>query len=167
MEVAKANMPFAVFPTLHYKSISKQISQEQLEAACRVAGTHIHIGMIDWEDAIWCHNVLIKWLDYLCEIGDNSCGKRLSLYKVMAKNWMPQRIKNTEHFFSLAKEQGFVSDPRSCYWLIRISVYGTVELRMFGAPTKRKDVIRYIGIIRQILRSEHRKSSPNRSRFSI
>ena len=132
-EVAPADMPFDVYPLDRYRRIVGRISRQQFEAACRVASTQLHIGVGSLTEAIAVYNHLVARLDELVELGDESEGRRLELYKVMAVNWQPPVYESTSHFFKVACEQGFAEDPRSCYHLVRISRHGSVELRMFDA----------------------------------
>lgn len=136
IEVAPENMPFDIYPDPRYLDIVARISGEQLRAACRVAGVHVHIGMRDLDHAIRAFNKLRRYLRLLCSLGDGSCGERLRLYKIMAPQWNPPEITSPKHFFELATTQGFTQNPRSCYWLMRISIHGTIELRMFGSSGK-------------------------------
>ena len=57
-EVGNMDMPLDVYPNPRYLEIVKTISEEQLRAACRVAGVHIHLGTRDIEQAI------LYWKDY-------------------------------------------------------------------------------------------------------
>lgn len=150
-EVGPKDMPLQVYPDSRYLEISKWISEEQLRAACRVAGVHIHVGTENLDEAVKVYNALRKYLNLLCRIGDHSGGERLRLYKTMATIWEPPIIENVEHFFAIAREQGFHKKPRSCYWLIRISIHGTVELRMFGSTKSRARILNYITVVRRIL----------------
>lgn len=147
--VGPENMPLDVYPNPRYHQIAKSISDEQLRAACQAAGVHIHIGMADMQLAIKSYNILREQLDFYCGMGDNSFGERLRIYKIMAQNWNPPAIESAEHFYELSLQQGFSEDPRKCYWLIRISPHGTVEMRMFDASSIR-EIMLYIKEIRRI-----------------
>lgn len=155
IEVAPKNMSLDVYPDPHYVKIAKTIPQEKLKAACRVAATHIHIGMPDLETAIKSANHLRNYMDYLCRLGDHSDGKRLQLYKKMAIDWIPMCYKNTTHLFEVAKKQGFADNPRDCYHLIRISIHGTVELRMFGVTENVDEIMNWLAKIQTILKNRH------------
>ena len=134
-ELAPATMPTDVYPKQRYRDIKRQVTSAMLLSACRVAGTHVHVGMSDFETARLTFNRAIKELPQLIKHGDFSEGKRLQLYQQMTKYAAPQPIESADHFYQLAVEQGFVDDPRSCWWLIRITVHGTIEFRPFGAVT--------------------------------
>ncbi len=149
--VAPPDMALDIYPTPRYQEIAKNISADKLSAACRVTGLHIHVGMPNWAEAIRVYNSLRDNLDFLCRVGDRSGGERLRLYKVMAEGWKPPELKDAGHFFQIAKIQGFDQNPRNCYWLIRISPYGTVELRMFDMIENLFEVLGLILTVRAIL----------------
>ncbi|OIO51559.1 hypothetical protein COY93_00625 [Candidatus Uhrbacteria bacterium CG_4_10_14_0_8_um_filter_58_22] len=144
MSVAPEGMTLEVFPDERHTRIAAALPRGMLEAACRVAGVHIHLGVADIESAIRLHDLLVGHLDELMRLGDLSGGQRMELYCRMAENWRPQRYGSTDRLFKTAVEQGFVDNPRDCYHLIRISVHGTVELRMFDATGNCDDIIGWV-----------------------
>lgn len=134
-EVGPANMPLEVYPdpTGRYERMTKDMPPSILLAACRVIGTHVHIGMPDHESALAVYNSVCRhWRD-LCDLGNGSFGERLAIYKQMAPNYEPRPFKSWQHYYETACAQGFAEDPRKCWSLIRVSAHGTVEFRMFGA----------------------------------
>lgn len=147
-EVASKDMPLDIYPDPdgRYQVITKNMSQDILEAACRVAGTHIHIGMPDHETAIRVYNKVIKESKKLIKMGDGSSGERLKIYKVMAPDFCSPAYASWEEFYSVAKEKGFSNDPRKCWNLIRISVHGTIEFRMFGATDNLDKIVEWAKI---------------------
>lgn len=153
-EVASKTMPLDVFPNPRYARITRSIPIKQLQAACRVAGTHIHLGTKNMEHAIRTHNALIGHLDELSRLGDHSEGKRLKLYKAMAKRWLPAPYENEEHFFENAQANGFAENPRDCWTLIRISAHGTVEVRAFGVTDHVDEILHWISRVWSILQAE-------------
>ncbi len=134
-EVAPFNIPLDVYPdpTGRYQEITKNMPVETLRAACRVAGTHVHVGMGSPKKAISAYNSAIEHLPKLCEIGDKSGGERLEIYKIMASDFKPPYYENWRSYETYAKTAGFEENPRNCWHLIRISIHGTIEFRMFGA----------------------------------
>lgn len=134
-EVAPESMPLDVYPDPkgRYQRITQNMPLEILRAACRVAGTHIHVGMPDAETALQVYNKVIPQLPQLIKLGDSSNGERLRIYKVMAPNFQPVPYESWKEFHSYAAEHKYDSDPRSLYHFIRISVHGTIEFRVFGA----------------------------------
>ncbi|MBI5732781.1 hypothetical protein HY967_02350 [Candidatus Jorgensenbacteria bacterium] len=146
-EVASATMPLEVYPTPRYENIVKRITREQLIAACRVAGVHIHIGVRDMNEALVVYGILREKLSELSHLGDHSSGERLTLYKTMATKWEPPTYANVEDFYEVARIHGFDDSPRNCWHLIRISVHGTVECRMFGATDQADEIINWVELI--------------------
>ena len=152
IEVASRNMPFTVYPDFRYLEIAKTIPQDRLEAACRVTGTHIHIGVRDISHAIEVNNLLVPHLNIFCSLGDHSNSERLRLYRTMAKNWQPTIYQNPEHFFEVARAEEFADNPRNCWKLIRISIHGTVELRMFGVTDNVDEILEWVSFVRSIVK---------------
>lgn len=151
-EVGDADMPLEIYPDPRYLKIIRSIPHERLSAACRVAGTHIHIGVSNIRHALLVQNTLIRHLDEFCAIGDHSGGERLRLYKTMAENWRPIPYKNSGHFAEVARQQEFLENPRNCWQLVRISIHGTVELRMFGVTDNIDEIIGWTTRVRSILK---------------
>ena len=152
IEVAKEEMPFTIYPDPSYSRMLSQISEEQLRAACRITATHLHFGMPNIETAIRASNLLQEHFDHLCEIGDHSQGERLLLYKIVAKNWRPPYYRDGKHFFEVAQEQQFAEDPYDCLHLVRISAYGTIELRMFGVTKDLDEVCGWVDKTRKFIK---------------
>lgn len=144
-DVAPATMPLDIYPdpTGRYQKITQNMPRDILSAACRVAGTHIHIGMPDRGSALEIYNEVIAGCDRLCRMGDGSSGERLRLYRQMAPDWRPPRYESWEDFYEEAVAKGFVDDPRRCWHLIRISKHGTLEFRMFGATSDIEKIIKW------------------------
>lgn len=149
-EVGSADMSLDVYPDARYLEIVRTIPRERLEAACRVTGTHLHLGARDMNQAILVYNALIPHLEEFCRIGDHSNRERLRLYKTMATKWQPIVYESAEHFFEIALQDGFAENPRNCWQLIRISTHGTIELRMFGVMDHVDEIIWWISKIKHI-----------------
>ncbi len=141
-EVAPYSMPLDVYPdpTGRYQVITKEMPMDVLRAACRVAGTHVHIGMASPEHAITAYNAVLPEIPKLCAMGDKSNNERLEIYKVMAPDFEPPRYENWEDYERYALSHGFSNSPRNCWHLVRISVHGTIEFRMFGATPNIEEV---------------------------
>lgn len=135
LEVAPDDMPLDVYPdpTGRYAEITRAMSHEVLLAACQVAGTHVHIGMPDHDIALRVYNRLTEHCEELCRSGDGSSGKRLEIYRKVAPERDPPVYKDWQDFFTAANKKGFAKNPRDCWTLIRISIHGTIEFRMFGS----------------------------------
>ncbi len=145
VEVGPANMPLDVYPdpTGRYQKITKNMPREILLAACRVIGTHVHIGMPDHDTALRVYNHVIRYLAELCEAGNGSFGERLAIYKQMAPNYEPKPYASWDEYYQTALAQGFAEDPRKCWTLIRISMHGTIEFRMFGATDSIERIVKW------------------------
>ena len=144
-EVGHDNMPLDIYPdpTGRYQEITKDMPQQVLLAACQIIGTHVHIGMPDHKTALIVYNKVIDNFNKLCKLGDGSSGKRLEIYKIMAPDCIPEHYDNWNHFYNEANIKGFAIDPRKCWDLIRISVHGTIEFRMFGATDDLNKIVNW------------------------
>lgn len=142
-EVAPESMSLDVYPdpTGRYAEIVKTMPREVLLAACRVIGTHVHVGMPDHKMALHVYNQVIRECDALCELGDNSSGERLQIYRVVAPDATPKHYDTWQEFFETAVVMGFTEDPRKCWTLIRMSGHGTIEFRMFGATASIERIV--------------------------
>ena len=136
-------MPLDVYPdpSGRYREIIKNMPREILLAACQVTGTHIHIGMPDHETALKVYNAVVKHMTVLREKGNGSFGERIRIYKMVAPNWESLPYRDWNDFYDSAVKFGFENDPRRCWNLIRISVHGTIEFRMFGSTPSFERII--------------------------
>ncbi len=151
-EVADDTLPDDIYPDPRYLKVAKNMPKEMIRAGCRVAGTHIHIGVRNMTQAIKTYNLLVPHLKRLSQTGDHSNGQRLEMYRTMAVHWEPRIYENAHHFFEVAVAQGFGENLRNCWHLIRISRHGTVELRMFGAAQDIEEIIEWVKYAQSILR---------------
>jgi carboxylate-amine ligase len=154
LEMGPEDMPLDVYPdpTGRYQEITRDMPRHVLLAACRILGTHVHIGMPDHETALRAYNDVISHCAILCERGNGSFGERLATYRIMAPDCMPQPYRDWEHFSSVATEKGFAEDPRRCWTLIRISVHGTIEFRMFGATSSLSRIVGWVRLCHDLCR---------------
>ncbi len=143
IEVGPEDMPLDVYPdpSGRYREIIKNMPREILLAACQVTGTHIHIGMPDHETALKVYNAVVKHMTVLREKGNGSFGERIRIYKMVAPNWESLPYRDWNDFYDSAVKFGFENDPRRCWNLIRISVHGTIEFRMFGSTPSFERII--------------------------
>ena len=100
--------------------------------------------MLDMNMAIYCYNKVIEHTENLMKLGDNSNGERMRLYKIMAPRYSPKSISSVEDLFNQAKDHGFAENPRSCWTMIRISIHGTIEFRMFGATNSIDQITNWV-----------------------
>jgi gamma-glutamyl:cysteine ligase YbdK (ATP-grasp superfamily) len=150
-EVGPADMPMDVYPDPRYLQIVQHMSPARLAAACRVIGTHIHVGVASWKHAFSVYHALASHLDELACLGDHSQGERIRLYREVAPAWQPPYYENLAHFFETARAEGFSENPRDCWHMVRITGHGTVECRMFGAAQCPEEVLGWVARIRAIL----------------
>lgn len=139
-EVGPIDMPLDIYPLPRYIEMVKSRSTEEVRAACRVIGTHVHVGMPDHERALKAYNLARSVIARLTHRGDKSKGERLKLYRSFAPDAEPPKFETWEEVYAYALTHGFASDPRKWWGLVRISIHGTIEFRMFGA-TKHEDEI--------------------------
>lgn len=145
IEVAPADMTLQVYPDPRYTEIAKSLGDDRLRAACRVAGVHVHIECFGLEDAIRVYEALRQNLPKLARLGDHSDGERLRLYGVVVNNLhTPPRVQSPEHLYHLACQAGWGTNLRSCWWTLRFSRHGTVEVRIFGATDSVDEVMSYV-----------------------
>lgn len=142
-EVAPETMPLDVYPdpTGRYQTIRKTLSRHALLAGCRIIGTHVHIGMPDHASALRVYNEVVAHTDFLACLGDGSDGRRLAIYRTMAPTAHPKPHASWNALYQSALSEGFAEDPRRCWWLIRPSVHGTIEFRMFGATASINSIV--------------------------
>ena len=154
MEVAPEDMPLDVYPDPvgRYKEIVNNLPRNVLLSACRVIGTHVHVGMPNYEIALKVYNRVIPELNRLCDEGDGSSGQRLKIYKTMAPDQSLRPYKDWSDFHRQAIEKDFANDPRKCWHLIRISVHGTIEFRMFGTTGNLDKIERWAKICHNLCR---------------
>ena len=145
-EVGPFDMPLDIYPdpTGRYTRITKNMPSDILRAACRVIGTHIHVGMPDHATALRVYNSVLAHYDELCAMGDLSNGERLKIYKIMAPDYQPGPYASWDDFIHKAREKGWDKDPRQCWTLIRISIHGTIEFRMFGVTDDLSQVVKWV-----------------------
>lgn len=151
-EVGPEDMPLEVYPdpSGRYERITQGMPREILLAACRVIGTHVHIGMRDHDMALRVYNRAVECYYDLCMRGNGSFGERLAIYRTMAPDAEPKPYATWEDYFKVAQERGFVEDPRKCWTLIRISVHGTIEFRMFGATADTRRVVEWASMCHRL-----------------
>jgi gamma-glutamyl:cysteine ligase YbdK (ATP-grasp superfamily) len=149
-EVGPEDMDLTVYKyNQRYQQIAAALSVETLRAANRVTGTHFHIGVRDFSEALALHNLLAPHIGQFIEIGSHD-PVRMQLYQTMAPNWRSPVYESAEHFVQVAQEQGFTSNLRDCWHLVRISIHGTVEVRPFGVTEDIDEIIGWIEYVSEI-----------------
>lgn len=133
IEVAPDDMPRDVYPDERYLAFQKTKTDNQLLAMLQVTACQFHVGMPNYETARQVYNSLIPYIEELISLCNHSNGRRMTLYKQAAPHYQPIPIESIEDHYQQACKQGYVGDLKSCHSLIRITHYGTIEFRMFGA----------------------------------
>lgn len=153
--------PFAieVFPTERYQRIQAQFG-ERLRGAY-VAGLHVHVGLGSKEEAVAAMNGVRLHLPAFLAISARSPYKegrasyrsyRYLKYKEMAGDTVPPFLQSWTHFGLVAGSHGFAEDPRMCWWALRISPHGTIELRVCDVQAERKRTIGIAALFRMLVR---------------
>lgn len=134
-DTAGQEIPLDVYPdpTGRYAKISASLSPEVLHAACYIAGTHVHIGMPNPKDALRVYNNVSNHVQELINMGDNSYGERIRYYKIMKSDIEPTYHKDIKAWVQDALDKNYYEDPRKNWSIIRLSIHGTIEFRMFGS----------------------------------
>ncbi|MCA9354737.1 MAG: hypothetical protein KC877_04420 [Candidatus Kaiserbacteria bacterium] len=149
-EVAEETMPLTVYPNSRYLKIVDTLPTEVLSAACRVAGTHVHVGMPNLATAIMIYNHIRDRVRQLRELGDHSNGARLRLYEVVAPQFDPPLVAGERGLYKLALERGFAQNPRDWWSEMRITIYGTIEFRSFGSTPSVPEIEKWARFCRQL-----------------
>lgn len=151
-DTAGQEIPLDIYPdpTGRYAKIVASLSNDILHAACYIAGTHVHIGMPNANDALRVYNNLGKHVHELIEMGDNSNGERINYYKLMSSNLEPTPHENIDSWVQHAIDNGYYDDPRKNWTLIRLSIHGTIEFRMFGSTPDISKIIHWVNTCRDL-----------------
>lgn len=141
IEVAPYDMPLNVFPDANgrYAQIACRLGQRRLSAACRVAGTHIHVGMPNPDTALAVYNRVRKKCAEQLIMGDHSNGGRIYLYRQVAPDPFPRKYASWDEYNNVGTSLGW-SSPRDCWDFIRLSVHGTIEFRTFGVTDDNSEI---------------------------
>lgn len=133
-EVAPSDMPPDIYPdpTGRYQRIVESRPPEVISAALRIISAQVNIGMPSHDTALAVYNGVIEHTEELCQLGCNSGGERLRLYKLVEPEYMPPSYESWQAFYADAVQKGFDKNPKDCWHLIRMTGHGTIEFRMFG-----------------------------------
>lgn len=151
-EVAPANIPTDVYPSEpRYQRIRAASSTAQLAVGHRIAGTHVHRGVADWDEALRVYNALTRRWRQLAAMGDSSDGERLRMFGIVVPDAEPMEFGSVEALVSHAAGKGFLTNPRNGWhgW-VRISIHGTVEVRTFGSTENVEKVMSWVAAVRAI-----------------
>lgn len=129
--IGPETMPLDVYPDPRYIHIAKTQPRERLSAACRSIGVHIHIGMENREAALAAYNFVVQNLHGLRTRADRTGGKRMALYRTVVPEPEPIVFASWQEHYRHALEHGYAANIRDNWMLVRISRYGTLEIRLF------------------------------------
>jgi len=142
LEVAPDSMPRDIFPDQRYERFEQKKNDDQILAMLQILACHFHVGMPDYETAREVYNSLIPKIEELVTLCDHSNGKRMELYKrVTSPHHIPVPFRNIEEHYEHAVANGYDKDLKNCHSLIRITRYGTIEFRMFGAAQSLQEIV--------------------------
>lgn len=153
MPVAPEGMSLAVYPDERYvQRVVPCLSRLQLEAACRVMGTHIHVGVGSAEEALAVYQACVRLMPRLLRMCGSENMERLRLYRVVAPKCDPPLYASLVEWYAAACALSFADDPRNCWHLIRISRHGTVELRLFPATANLEQIACWAVAVQELAR---------------
>lgn len=145
-DIGPSTMPLEVYPEPRYEKIAATRPKEQLLAACRIIGIHVHVGMESPEMALAAYNFAIKNLYSLRLRADRTRGARMKLYQAMVPEPEPIPFASWHDHYVHALEHGYADNPRNNWMLVRISRYGTLEFRLFDGVD---DIEEIVGIAKE------------------
>src|SRR3989344_959041 len=95
---------YALLDSLGYRASHREVGPKNMPAeiflaACRVIGTHVHIGMRDYEEALRVYTYVIQHLEKLRELGNGSFGECLAIYRQMAPDYKPEPYIDWNHYY--------------------------------------------------------------------
>lgn len=154
--------PFSieVFPTERYRRIQEQFG-ERLRGAY-VAGLHVHVGLGSAEEAILAMNAVrlhlpaflaISARSPFTEDGTSYRSYRYVKYRQMAGETVPPFIRDWLRLALIARENGFHEDPRMCWWAVRVSPHGTIELRVCDVQADARRTLGIAALFRVLVRT--------------
>lgn len=166
--------PFAidVFPKPRYLKIRDRFG-ERLRGAY-VAGLHIHVGLGSRDEAIHAMNGVRADLPMFLALSARSpnfagqptgyASYRFVKYREMAGEVVPPYLNGWKHFEAIAAVRGYLEDPRMCWWAMRISPHGTVELRICDVQEDSRVTLGlaalFLMVVRLSVLSEGRSTTP-------
>lgn len=153
--LAGKNLPLDVSPLERYENMQKNIPLETLHKMERVAATHVHIGMKNYQQALRVYNKLCTRIEQLSDLSFavSKTKQRIKTYKEVAQHWKPEPFSGITSHLRDAQQKGYLDDLGNCHALIRISKYGTVEVRVFDTVQSPDDVYTFAKAVYDISRN--------------
>lgn len=137
-------VPEDVYPdNERYRRIPELIGRDAFLASIGSASTHIHIGVGSLAQAVEVSNALLLNAPELMRLATyhyTPDSQRLRQQSATARHILPPRCHSVRGYYELARDQGFVDNPRNCRHLIRITRQGAVEARFFGLAYDKRGV---------------------------
>lgn len=153
LAVAPASMPLDTYSDARYAEIARLLGRDKLLAACRVMGTHIHVGVGNAREAVLVYNALVAAVPTLSALCGPRNNQRLGLYRTVQPCCDPPTYASLRAWYLQAQQDGFAVNPRNCWHLVRISRHGTVEVRLFPATGNSRNIRRWAAVVQQIARA--------------
>jgi len=144
MQIAPADMPLNLYPdpTGRY-DVFETMEPEKALSAMRIIATQFHVGMPDFKTALYIYNAFVgKEFNHLLNLAEEMSPGRLEIYGKVHEVCQPPVFPSLEHMFNYYQKKGWERNPKDNWMLIRMTVHGTIEFRMFGAMENLKDVER-------------------------
>lgn len=138
--IGPADMATDVYPDTRYARITEYMSPTRLLAACRIIGTHIHVGMPDAETALRVYNGVIRNLHGLRIAADKTGGERMRIYAEVQPQREPVPFRDWSAMHVHAIKHGWSEDTRQNWMLVRITRFGTIEFRLFDGTDSPEEI---------------------------
>lgn len=151
--VAPVRMPLDIYPDERYAHIAHSLGVNKLRAACRIMGTHVHVGVGSAAEALTVYNAVVEALPYLLQMCGRRNNERLRLYEIVQPQCWPPLYAHIQAWHARAQQDGFHKNPRNCWHLVRISRHGTVEVRVFPATADSRKIKQWTAAVQSIARS--------------
>src|SRR3954468_3643379 len=137
----------AIYPDERYRKIQRKQGWMAYQEA--VFGLHVHVGVPTGDAAIGVTNLLVEYLPHLLAIAANSpfwqgvdtnlASSRLRMFRPSGGAGMPPHFENWAAFTKfcrIMRDARALQSTKDMYWDIRPQpAYGTIEFRIFDAPT--------------------------------
>ena len=151
-----------LFQDPRYKAIFREL---QLVGRRFIAqGLHVHLGMPDQEAAIKLYNALLPYLPLFLALttsspfyeGENTGfhSYRTKLFEVLPLAGLPRSFScwdEYEHLLRFLAHLEIIESVRDLWWDIRIQPHlGTLEIRICDTPTRFKDLLAVVALIKAL-----------------
>lgn len=142
--VGPETMSVQTYPDSRYDRIVSNNPPTRILAACRIIGTHGHIGMKDAESALRVYNHVVQNLHSLRMTADKTDGARRAIYREVVADPTPVIFRSWADFHAHAIEHGYAENPRDNWAEVRITRYGTIEFRLFDGTSSTWQIVSWL-----------------------